>query len=92
MRIQIITSVDSMGISGTWRIYRDAAGNQIRREKFEPVAATREGAGPITAVHHRPANRAPRQLDTATDCNPGRPTITIEEREALLAPGIFDQD
>jgi hypothetical protein len=42
---EIVTAVDSMGITGAWQIFRDADGRQIGRVKIEPGAATRKGAG-----------------------------------------------
>ena len=52
-----ITAVDSMGITGTWLVWRDAAGRQVRREKIEPGAPARKdgeglelsGSPPVTA-------------------------------------------
>ena len=49
MFAEIVTAVDSTGITGRWQIFRDADGRQIGRTKLEGGAALRkaaEAAGP----------------------------------------------
>jgi len=51
-----------MGITGTWLVWRDAAGRQVRREKIEPGAPARK-AGEGLELSGSPPVTAPAQED-----------------------------